>query len=68
MKVAVINYTGTVGKTTICAHLLAPRMINPEFFAIESINETAEGLGMDVSRMKGDKFRDFLKEPLNKSL
>ncbi len=45
MKVAVLNYTGTVGKTTIAAHLLSPRMNNAPIFAIETINETAEGLG-----------------------
>ena len=26
MKIAVINYSGTVGKTTLAAHMLAPRM------------------------------------------
>ncbi|PYD23842.1 plasmid stability protein StbB, partial [Pseudomonas syringae pv. pisi] len=26
MKVVIINYTGTVGKTTIAANLLSPRM------------------------------------------
>ena len=45
MKVAILNYTGTVGKKTAAAHLLSPRMNNAPIFAIESINETAEGLG-----------------------
>ncbi|ATW29856.1 plasmid stability protein StbB [Candidatus Williamhamiltonella defendens] len=62
MKVAVLNYTGTVGKTTIAAHLLSPRMNNAPIFAIESINETAEGLGVDVEKMKGNKFRDLFKK------
>ncbi|EGY28638.1 plasmid stability protein StbB [Candidatus Regiella insecticola 5.15] len=62
MKVAVLNYTGTVGKTTIAAHLLSPRMNNSPIFAIESINETAEGLGVDVEKMKGNKFRDLFKK------
>lgn len=62
MKVAVINYTGTVGKTTIAAHLLSPRMNNSPIFAIETINETAEGLGIDVERIKGEKFRDLFKK------
>ncbi|AWK15599.1 StbB family protein [Candidatus Fukatsuia symbiotica] len=62
MKIAVLNYTGTVGKTTIAAHLLSPRMNNSPIFAIESINETAEGLGVDVEKMKGNKFRDLFKK------
>lgn len=62
MKVAVLNYTGTVGKITISAHLLSPRMNNAPIFAIESINETAEGLGVDVEKMKENKFRDLFKK------
>lgn len=61
MKIAVLNYTGTVGKTTIAAHLLAPRMNNAQIFAIETVNETAEGLGMDVEKIRGAKFRDLFK-------
>lgn len=62
MKVAILNYTGTVGKTTVAAHLLSPRMNDAKIFAIESINETAEGLGVDVDKMNGDKFRDLFKK------
>lgn len=62
MKVAVINYTGTVGKTTIAAHLLSPRMNDAQIFAVETINETADGLGLDVEKVKGDKFRDLFKK------
>ncbi|TFW28468.1 StbB family protein [Duganella callida] len=62
MKVAVLNYTGTVGKTTIAAHLLSPRMNNAPIFAIETINETAGGNGLDVEKIRGDKFRDLFKK------
>lgn len=62
MKVAVLNYTGTVGKTTISAHLLSPRMNNAPIYAVESINETAEGVGLDVEKIKGQKFRDLFKK------
>lgn len=64
MKVAVINYTGTVGKTTVAAHLLAPRMDNAPIYAIESINETAEGLGLDVDKMRGEQFKGFFNKLL----
>jgi MinD-like ATPase involved in chromosome partitioning or flagellar assembly len=62
MKVAVMNYTGTVGKTTVAAHLLAPRMDNAPIYAVETINETAEGLGLDVEKMRGEQFRTLLSE------
>ena len=38
MKVAVINFSGNVGKTTIARHLLAPRIGGAEVISIESIN------------------------------
>ncbi|HGX6067296.1 TPA: StbB family protein [Salmonella enterica subsp. enterica serovar Infantis] len=59
MKVAVLNYTGTVGKTTIAAHLLSPRMGDAPIFAVETINETAAGLGVDVEQIRGQKFREL---------
>lgn len=53
MKVAVINFSGNVGKSTIAKHLLAPRLDNPEVFAIETINSD-DGSG---ERLKG---RDYV--------
>ena len=38
MKVAVINFSGNVGKTTVARHLLAPRIAGAKVIAIESIN------------------------------
>jgi len=38
MKVAVINFSGNVGKTTIAHHLLAPRIAGAEVISIETIN------------------------------
>ena len=38
MKVAVINFSGNVGKTTVARHLLAPRIDGAEVIAVESIN------------------------------
>ena len=38
MKVAVISFSGNVGKTTIARHLLAPRMPGAKLVSIESIN------------------------------
>lgn len=47
MKVAVINFSGNVGKSTVAKHLLLPRIPNAEFVAVESINAD-EGEGEAV--------------------
>lgn len=62
MKIAVMNYTGTVGKTTIAAHLLAPRIPGAQVFAVESINETAESLGTAVDQIRAERFRDLFRK------
>jgi hypothetical protein len=38
MKVAVINFSGNVGKSTVARHLLKPRIRDAEVITIESIN------------------------------
>ncbi len=38
MKVAIINFSGNVGKTTIARHLLAPRIPGAEIVSVESAN------------------------------
>lgn len=43
MKVAVLNFSGNVGKSTVARHLLAPRLNNPEVFSIETINSDGHG-------------------------
>ena len=60
-KIVVINFTGTVGKTTVAAHLLSPRMNGAPIYAVESINETAEGVGLEVEKLRGDNFRELFK-------
>lgn len=53
MKVAVINFSGNVGKTTVAGHLIAPRLAAP-IISVESLNQdgTADGLEMDQMRAK----------------
>ncbi|CAG9184031.1 StbB family protein [Cupriavidus respiraculi] len=55
MKIAVINFSGNVGKTTVARQLLAPRLGAPEF-AVESINAGAGDEGGAAERIQG---RDF---------
>src|SRR3990167_8067080 len=57
MKVAVLNNSGNVGKTTVARHLLAPRMGNCPILFVETINE-----GGDASQFKGRGFRQVLIE------
>src|SRR5450432_788385 len=55
MKVAVINFSGNVGKTTIARHLLAPRIAGAEVIAIESINAD-DG---QASALRGSQFGEL---------
>lgn len=43
MKVAVINFSGNVGKSTVARHLLLPRIGNAEFVTVETINADEGG-------------------------
>jgi MinD-like ATPase involved in chromosome partitioning or flagellar assembly len=52
MKVAVINFSGNVGKTTIARHLLAPRIEGAEVIAVESINAD----DAQATALRGDQF------------
>jgi hypothetical protein len=44
MKVAVINFSGNVGKTTIARHLLAPRIAGAEVISSIGTNAPFEGV------------------------
>lgn len=61
MKVAIINFSGNVGKTTVARQLLAPRMDAPEF-TIETINAGASDESAVVERMKGKDFGSLQEE------
>jgi hypothetical protein len=62
MKTAVINFSGNVGKTTIAAHLLKPRMGNARVFSVESLNVDAAHDGLAVEKMKGKQFGQLQEE------
>ncbi|MGY4831827.1 StbB family protein (plasmid) [Sphaerotilaceae bacterium SBD11-9] len=59
MKVAVMNFSGNVGKTTVAANLLAPRLKSPAVFSVESINVDASADGVDVEKVRGKQFGDL---------
>jgi hypothetical protein len=52
MKIAVINFSGNVGKSTVAKHLLLPRIPGAELVAVESLNA---GEGQDQS-LRGRQF------------
>ncbi|CAJ3268547.1 StbB family protein [Burkholderia pseudomallei] len=54
MKVAVINFSGNPGKSTLADNLLAPRMNAPKF-EIETINAGATA-NADAERLKGKDY------------
>lgn len=65
MKLCVINFSGNVGKTTIAAHLLKPRMKEPQIFSVESLNSGIENDGVeDAEIIKGKRFADLANEIL----
>jgi cellulose biosynthesis protein BcsQ len=64
MKVAVINFSGNVGKSTISAHLLHPYMGSCPIFSVESLNIDTAADGMEVERIRGKKFGDLQEQLL----
>ena len=52
MKIAVINFSGNVGKSTVARHLLVPRLSNAQLIAIESINSD----GSQDEAIRGKQF------------
>lgn len=55
VKVAVINFSGNVGKTTVARHLVAPRIPGAEMISVESINAD-DGQGEAI---RGKQFGDL---------
>lgn len=64
MKIAIVNYSGSVGKTVTASHLLAPRMNGAQIFAIETTNETAGDLGLDIDQLRGEQFGKLFRDLL----
>ena len=62
MKVCVLNFSGNVGKSTIAAHLLQPRL-NAQVFSVESLNVDASSDGVEVARLRGKHYNDLLQRP-----
>ena len=57
MKIAVINFSGNVGKSTIARHLLVPRLNQAQYIAIESINADE---GTQDGTIRGKQFGELM--------
>ena len=55
MKIAVINFSGNVGKSTVARHLLLPRVEGADLISVESLNAT-EGQAQTI---RGRQFADL---------
>lgn len=53
MKVAVLNFSGNVGKTTVAMNLLKPRILGASLFAVESLNSDGGASDQGVEKMRG---------------
>jgi hypothetical protein len=59
MKLAVINFSGNVGKTTVARHLLAPRIPGCQVVAVESINAD-DGQSVTIRGREFAQLQEFL--------
>jgi hypothetical protein len=59
MKIAVINFSGNVGKTTVARHLLTPRIPDCQLVAVESINAD-EGPSVTIRGRQFGQLQEFL--------
>ena len=60
MKIAVINFSGNVGKTTISRHLLMPRIEGAELIAIESINADEGHQGQSLRGRQFGELQEYM--------
>jgi hypothetical protein len=61
-RIAIINFSGNAGKTTLAAHLFAPRLPGAKVISVETLNIDGANDGVDVERMRGTKFADIQRE------
>jgi hypothetical protein len=59
MKLAVINFSGNVGKTTVARHLLAPRIPGCQVVSVESINAD-DGQPVTIRGRQFAQLQEFL--------
>ncbi|RKE23917.1 hypothetical protein B0G76_8617 [Paraburkholderia sp. BL23I1N1] len=63
MKIAVINFSGNVGKSTVAHHLLAPRLDGADVISIESINSD----GTETAALRGKEFDELQERMMSRT-
>jgi hypothetical protein len=59
MKIAVINFSGNVGKTTVARHLLLPRIAGAKLIVVESLNAD-DGQGQALRGRQFGALQEYL--------
>ncbi len=62
MKVVVAGISGNVGKSTLSAHMLVPRMANAKLLIVESINQDTQDLVGSSEKIRGEEFKKIYME------
>jgi hypothetical protein len=67
MKVVICSLAGSVGKTTITAHMLHPRMPKARVSTVDTANMTVKNFGIDCDEYSGEQFtklyRELIRQP-----
>lgn len=62
MKIVVAGISGNVGKSTLSAHMLVPRMANAKLLIVESINQDTQDLVGSSEKIRGEEFKKIYME------
>ncbi|WP_334666622.1 StbB family protein [Streptomyces cyaneofuscatus] len=62
MKVVICSLGGSVGKTTITAHMLCPRMPDAKVITVDTSNATVKHFGIDADEYSGEEFTKLYKQ------
>lgn len=61
-KIVMVNKSGSVGKTTLSAHMIYPRLDEIKFYALESSNLTASEFGIKVKTFDSTQFKETVRD------
>lgn len=61
-KIVICSLAGSVGKTTVTAHMLCPRMPDARIIAVDTANATVEHFGIKADVYSGEEFTKLYKQ------
>ena len=59
MKLAILSFSGSCGKTTLSGQLFKPRLKDALVYSIESFNSGLENDGVEAEKIAASKFKDI---------